>query len=99
MVQKIVVWSPQAMQQLEKAYDYILKYSFQNAEKVRKDILESTRKVGNYPEIYPLDKYRKDNDGSFRAYEVHRYRISYQVTPSTIIIIRVRHTKMQPKKY
>jgi len=94
-----IVWSPRAMQQLEKAYEYILKDSFQNAEKVRKDILASTRKIQTHPEIYPLDKYRKDNDGSFRAYELHRYRIAYQITADKIIITRVRHTKREPKQY
>jgi plasmid stabilization system protein ParE len=98
MVRK-VVWSPRAMQQLEKAYEYILKDSFQNAEKVREDILDSTRKIVNHPEIYAPDKYRKNNDGSFRAYELHHYRIAYQITTDKIIIVRVRHTKMEPRQY
>jgi plasmid stabilization system protein ParE len=94
-----VIWSPGAALQLEKAYEYILKDSFQNAEKVRKDILESASRIPNNPEIHPPDKYRKNNDGSFRAYELHRYRVAYCVTPDKIIIVRVRHTKMEPKLY
>lgn len=96
---KEVVWSPQALLQLEKAYEYIFRSSVQNAEKVRKDILKSTRGIASHPEIYTLDKYRQNNDGSFRAYELHRYRISYQITTDKIIIVRLRHTKMQPKTY
>ena len=49
--------------------------------------------------MYPPDKYRKNNDGSFRAYELHRYRIAYRVTEKEIIIVRVRHTGMEPKQY
>ena len=94
-----VVWSATAIKQLENAYEYILKYSLQNAEKVRADILGSTRKLLANPEIHPIDKYRRNNDGSFRAYELHRYRIAYQITSNKIIIVRLRHTKMEPKLY
>ena len=98
MAQK-VVWSLQAIHQLEKAYEYILKDSFQNAEKVRRDILQSTHKLPDHPEIYSPDKYKKNNDGSFRAYELHSYRIAYKIITERIIIVRVRHTKREPKLY
>jgi plasmid stabilization system protein ParE len=94
-----VRWPPSAQHQLEKAYRYILLDSYQNAEKVKADILSSTRKLAANPEMYPPDKYRKNNDGSFRAYELHRYRIAYRVTKKEIIIVRVRHTSMEPKEY
>jgi plasmid stabilization system protein ParE len=98
MVKK-VIWSRAAMQQLLKAYEYILPDSYQNAQKVKNDILVSTNKLSSYPEMYSLDKYRTNNDGSFRAYEIHRYRIAYRVTEKEIIITRVRHTSMEPLLY
>lgn len=94
-----VRWPLVAQNQLARAYRYILLYSYQNAEKVKSDILLSTRKLTAYPEIFPPDKYRKNNDGSFRAYELHHYRITYRVTEKEIIIVRVRHTMMEPKEY
>ncbi|MES2774459.1 MAG: type II toxin-antitoxin system RelE/ParE family toxin [Bacteroidota bacterium] len=94
-----VRWPLAAQKQLSKAYAYILKFSYQNAEKVKNDILSSTRKIAENPERYPPDKYRNNNDGSFRAYELHRYRIAYQFTEREIIIVRVRHTSMEPKQY
>mgnify|MGYP000533413668 FL=1 len=51
------------------------------------------------PEIYPLDKYRKNNNGTIRAFEVYSYRIAYQITKSEIRILRVRHTKREPLKH
>jgi len=96
---KEVIWSRTAAQQLEKVYKYILSDSYQNAQKVKDDILASTNKLPSYPEMYPLDKYRTSNDGSFRAYEIHHYRIAYHVTEKEIIIIRVRHTSMEPLLY
>lgn len=74
-----VRWPLAAQRQLAKAYEYILQDSYQNAEKVKLDILASTRKLSTHPEMYAPDKYRKNNDGSFRAYEIHRYRIAYRL--------------------
>ena len=94
-----VIWPKIVQNQLAEAIEYILKDSTQNAEKVRKDILASTHKLEVNPEMYPLDKYRKNNDGTFRAYVLYRYRISYRITEKQIIIVRVRHTKRIPKGY
>ena len=71
-----VKWPLQAQKQLVKIFEYILPDFYQNAQKIKDDILSSTRKLAANPEMYPLDKYRKNNDGSFRAYELHRYRIA-----------------------
>ncbi len=96
---KEVRWPAKTQRQLEKAYEYILLDSYQNAEKVKADILASTRKLAINPEIHPPDKYKTNNDGSFRAFELHRYRIAYRITKREIIITRVRHTSMEPNLY
>lgn len=96
---KEVRWPSKTQRQLEEAYEYILLNSYQNAEKVKTDILESTRKLATNPEIHPPDKYKLNNDGSFRAFELHRYRIAYQITEREIIITRIRHTSMEPNQY
>ncbi len=60
-----------------------------------------TRSVANlptHPKKYPADKFKSKNDGSFRAYELFSYRITYQVTDSAINIVRIRHSSMEPKK-
>ncbi len=48
-----VKWPLRAQNQLAKAYKYILKHSYQNAEKVKADILASTCNLSLNPEIYP----------------------------------------------
>lgn len=88
-----------AKRQLRDAYKYILKNSVQNAEKLQAEILSSIEKLAINPEIHPLDKYRTGNDGSFRAYELYRYRITYYITEKQIIVIRIRHTSMEPQFY
>ncbi len=94
-----VIWPPKAWRQLQKAYLFIRKNSYQNAEKVRKEILEATSKLASNPEIHPRDKYKINNDGSFRAFELFRYRISYQILKEEIIITRIRHTSRNPQNY
>jgi plasmid stabilization system protein ParE len=99
MANRVTRWNKRALNQFNAAIKYIAKDSLQNAENARKDILSKTEKLTANPEIYPPDKYREENDGNFRAFELHHYRISYYVSANEIRVLRVRHTKMEPKKY
>ena len=96
---RIIRWPLPIQKQLANIYEYILKDSFQNAEKVKSEILFSTKRLSESPEIHPPDKYKKNNAGQFRAYQLHHYRISYHVTDKEITMTRIRHTKMNPKNY
>lgn len=65
-----VIIDNEAKFQLHLAYNYIREDSFQNAEKFRNKILASIKELIKNPEKYPPDKYRINNDGSYRAYEL-----------------------------
>ncbi|WP_394348364.1 type II toxin-antitoxin system RelE/ParE family toxin [Mucilaginibacter corticis] len=54
--------------------------------------------IENY-NIYPTDKYKKDNDGTYHAFEIDEYRISYRVKNNQIKILRIRHTSRKISKY
>lgn len=84
---------------LRQAYHYILKDSPQNAKKVKEKILFLIRKIPSNPQFYPPDKFRINNDGSFRAFEIYRYRITYHISKDNIRVIRIRHTKLNPINY
>ncbi|MFK7832914.1 MAG: type II toxin-antitoxin system RelE/ParE family toxin [Winogradskyella sp.] len=94
-----IVWRKLALKQLKEAYDYIKEDSLKSAKKVQKDIFLATENLKHNSKIHPLDKYRKNNDGTIRAFEVHSYRIAYQTTTSEIRILRIRHTKREPLDY
>jgi plasmid stabilization system protein ParE len=94
-----VIWPAKSQNQLAKIVKYISLDSRQNAEKVKTEILASTRNLVANPEMHAEDKYKKNNDGSFRAYELYHYRIAYRITVEKIIITRIRHTSMVPKIY
>lgn len=98
MVKKII-WPETVQKQFQQAFEYISNNSPQNANKVKKAVLDSTRELNRNTERYPPDKYKKDNDGTFRAYELYGFRISYRITENDIIIVRFRHTKMKPQFY
>ena len=76
-----------------------LEGSYQNAVKVRVEIINTTLLLLKHPERYPLDKYKTDNDGSWRAFEIHHYRISYRIMKNQIRIVRFRHTSRSPRNY
>jgi plasmid stabilization system protein ParE len=101
MVERVlkVIIDNEAKAQLREAYNYISKESPQNAQKVKSKILSSIKELIGNPQRHAADKYRLNNDGSFRAYELYKYRITYHVSKERIIVIRIRHTKMNPLKY
>lgn len=86
-----------AKAQLKEAYSYIKLDSPKNAEKVRNKILVSIQELADKPERHPKDKYRANNDGSYRAFEIFKYRITYHVFNEQITILMISHTKMEPK--
>jgi plasmid stabilization system protein ParE len=99
MTNRKLRWDTIALQQFNKAIDYIAKDSIQNAEKVRKEILQKIEDLPDNPEIYSPDKYKENNNGNYRAFELHRYRIAYYVGKNEIRILRVRHTSREPRNY
>jgi plasmid stabilization system protein ParE len=94
-----IKWNKRALKQFDDLVKYIEEDSLINAEKVKLGILIKLDSLLKHPEKYNPDKYKTNNDGSFRAFELYHYRISYRFVFSEIRIIRIRHTKMNPLKY
>ena len=95
----VTVWAPQAIVELRKAYDYISKDSPQNTRKVVDELIRIADQLPVQPEMFPADKFKKNNDGSWRAFEKFHYRISYLITSREIRIVRMRHTGRTPLQY
>jgi plasmid stabilization system protein ParE len=99
MESKKIIWSATALKQFKTAINYIAEDSVQNAEKVRIEILKKIEKLSLHPEFYPSDKYKINNDNSYRAFELYHYRIAYRITKKEIRIFRVRHTGREPRQH
>ena len=93
------MWTSRSQQHIRAVYKYISNDSTQNAKKVIEEIIKATEKVITNPEFYGPDKYKRDNDGSYRSFEKHHYRVAYRVTKNIVRVLRIRHTKMEPKIY
>ncbi|MEX2568512.1 MAG: type II toxin-antitoxin system RelE/ParE family toxin [Cyclobacteriaceae bacterium] len=94
-----VSWTKSAYNSLQKAYEKIKENSPVSAEKVKDTILFMTRNLPDHPEKYPLDRFKKDNPGNYRAFEKYSYRVAYRHTDKEIKILRLRHVKQEPKPY
>lgn len=66
------------------------------AQKIEDKILSKIELLAQRPKIYQLDRLKKNNNGSFYAFEIERYRISYREIASEIRILRIRHTNRRP---
>ena len=99
MEERTVIWTARAKDQLRSVYKHIAKDSILQADKVFDEIKASANKTTTNPERYPPDKYKTNNKGNYRAYEIYRYRISYRITKQTIYVVRLRSTDKNPKNY
>jgi plasmid stabilization system protein ParE len=68
-------------------------------ERVHSEIINTIDGLISAPERYPLDKYKLENKGDYRAFELHSLRVAYFVGNDVIRILRVRHTSREAKEY
>lgn len=100
-MEKEIVWTETAQNQLEDIYFYLLEIS--KSESITNKVIDTIYKavtiLKTNSEIYELDEMKKSNDDNFRAFEIYNYRISYKITDNIIYILRVRHTSRNPKHF
>ena len=94
-----IVWSATALREAGRVLEFIRQDSVSNADKVYNKIINRLETVAISPESCPPDKYKVFNDGSYRAFLVYRYRVSYRIMVDGIIVLRIRHSSMKPKFY
>jgi len=99
MAKRKIIWTKRATRQFNESIDYIRHESEQNADKVRKKILDKINELSDDTIVHRKDPYKKNNDGNYLYFEILKYRIVYYTTPKEVFIIRIRHTRMEPKQY
>lgn len=92
-------WSEIAWKQLIEALETISLDSLQGAFIVEDAIYNALEAIPENPQIYPQDSLKINNDGSYRAFVVFHYRISYKIQSDAIVVLRVRHTSREPLGY
>ena len=99
-MEKEIIWSETAQNQLKKIYKYLSKKPKNEdiSSKVIDKIYDSVTILGTNWEIYELDEMKISNKGNYHAFEIYSYRITYKITLKQIQILRIRHTSRNPKK-
>jgi plasmid stabilization system protein ParE len=99
MSKRKISWDKRALHYFHEAISYIREDSPQNADKVKKEVLEKINELSTRPEIHNPDKYKLNNNGNYRAFELNRLRVGYLVKENEVIIARVRNTSQEPLDY
>jgi plasmid stabilization system protein ParE len=74
MTKRRIQWDQQSLHLFNDAVKYIKLKSPQNAAKVKDDVLAKVRELADRPEVHPPDKYKLNNSGNYRVFELHHYR-------------------------
>ncbi|RYE29066.1 MAG: type II toxin-antitoxin system RelE/ParE family toxin [Sphingobacteriaceae bacterium] len=92
-----IKWSKSAVKQLLEIIEYLEKQDqIDYAVSLEKQILNEINLLIYRKNIHQADRIKHDNDGSFYAFEIDSYRISYRKMPDEIRILRIRHISRKP---
>lgn len=94
-----IIWTEITKKQLQEIYFFIAEESIYHADRVFEKLLNSTSELSKHPKKFPPDKYKYNNDGTYRAYELYHFRISYKITETAIYIVRIRSVFQNPQEY
>ena len=95
-----IKWNKIAVKQLLNIIQFIEENDFGNyAEELENEILLKIRNLPASHSNQSLDRFKVNNDGSYRAFEIDRYRVSFRVLINEIRILQIRHTSRLPRPF
>jgi plasmid stabilization system protein ParE len=84
-----VVWSPEALADVDAIAAYIAKDSPIYASAVVQKILDVARSLDNFPNLGPIVS--EIGESQFRERFVYSYRVIYRVTDEVVMLVAVIH--------
>lgn len=95
-----VIWSSEALVDLEIIYDFIAEKSEQEAKQIIEDILSRTRQIEAFPESGARQETFKDTGREYRYLVEGNYKIiySYRADQQAVFIEIVFDTRQDPAK-
>ena len=97
---RVLVWDKVALNNLKNIFDYLkAENNLVFAKEVKDIILKTTKELLANPNLFEQDRFKSDNDGSYRAFEKFKYRVAYKITENQIRILRIRHSNREPIEY
>jgi len=97
-VNKKVEWTKRAKSSLDYYCSFIEEDSPSSARRVKREIIQTSKKLANNPYLYQVDEYYPDNTGDIRRFIRWSYRVVYQVQEHRIVVLQVYHTRTNPSK-
>ncbi len=96
-----IEWAASAKNSFFKSVEYIALSSLQGAGSVIAAVSKALDKAVANPEIYSPDKWKANNSGLYRAFEVKNFRLVYKILSynKVIKVIKFRHVKQYPNTY
>ena len=96
---KSIVWSPDAELQFYEILKFLCEEAPEATEIVGNSLLDIIESLSFEYNNHPPDRFKKNNDGTFKTAVVFSYRISYQIRENSVSILRIRHTSREPLNY
>ncbi|MBZ0255196.1 type II toxin-antitoxin system RelE/ParE family toxin [bacterium] len=88
-----IIWSPEAVEDLESIHDFIARDSTAYAKSVVERIIQTAKQIPQFP--YSGRIVPELNQKSIREKFVFNYRLFYRVAEKEILIITILHDKRQ----
>ena len=86
---RALVWSPEAIEDIEAIAGYIERDSPWYAKAVASKIIETSESIPEFPEMGRLVP--EISDASIRERFVHRYRIIYRLESAHVLVVAIIH--------
>lgn len=86
-----LIWSPQAIEDIEAIAEYIARDSTIYAESTVEQIFQAPERLMQFPKLGRIVP--EKNDESIREIFIFQYRIIYEILPSEVHILTVVHGK------
>ena len=86
---RVLVWSPEAVEDIDAIAAYIGRDSPWYARAVASKIVETAESIPDYPELGRMVP--EIDDSAIRERLVHRYRVIYRLDEARVLIVAVIH--------
>ena len=93
-----MIWSTEALVDLEMIYDFLEEQSQQAAQNVIEKILSRVRQIETFPESGATQLRLKNTDKEYRYLVEGNYKIIYRITDQQAYIATVFDTRYNPDK-
>ena len=93
-----IIWLPLAEEALGNIYRFYMEKSQQAARRIISDILESTQRLSDYPEIAPIEQILDNHPIIFRSLVIRKtYKVVYYAEGNIIYIADVWDCRQNPE--